>query len=192
MVCVAYDARDSCDGDGMSKRQRKGEEPEKATRTLGRPTLLTPEFTQRICVRVEGGLRLSSAAAAEGISPRTLANWQSWAEQGREPYCGFMQAVARARSVFEQQMLDQIRLQAKPTQAGEEADWKARAWLLERTMPETYAPSQQLVIRAQEAAANDVLTAARECLPSEWYAVLLARLAGDDKADDDEADVEAH
>jgi hypothetical protein len=89
-------------------------------------------------------------------------------------------------------MLDQIRLQAKPTQAGEEADWKARAWLLERTMPETYAPSQQLVIRAQEAAANDVLTAARECLPSEWYAVLLARLAGDDKADDDEAADEAH
>jgi hypothetical protein len=158
----------------------------------GRAPKCDDALTKRICVRVESGLRLSSAAAAEGIAPRTLAYWQEWATQGKEPYCSFAQAVERARASFEQQMLDQIRLQAKPTQAGEEADWKARAWLLERTMPETYAPSQQLVIRAQEAAANDVLTAARECLPSEWYAVLLARLAGDHKADDDEADVEAH
>jgi hypothetical protein len=176
----------------MSKRQRKGEEPRQLSAPLGRPSHITPAFTQRVCARVENGLRLPAALEAEGVSPRCIEKWRSQADAGREPYADFFGAVARARSAFEQSMLDQIRLQAKPTQAGEESDWKARAWLLERTMPETYAPSQQLVIRAQVAAANDVLTAARECLPSEWYAVLLARLAGDDRADDDEAADEAH
>ena len=45
-------------------------------RKAGRPTYITPAFTERICTRVEGGLRLSSAVAAEGIAPRTLIHWQ--------------------------------------------------------------------------------------------------------------------
>jgi hypothetical protein len=161
-------------------------------RKAGRPTYITPAFTERICTRVEGGLRLSSAVAAEGIAPRTLIHWQQWGDEGREPYRGFLDAVARSRAVFEQAMLDQIRLQAKPTQAGEESDWKARAWLLERVMPEQYGPSQQLIVKAQEAAATDVLAAARDCLPSEWYAVLLSRLAGEDAVEADDAEAEPH
>ena len=62
-------------------------------------------------------------------------------------------------------------------------------------MPEAYAPSQTMVLKAQDQAAQDVLEVAREVLPSQWYAALLAALSGvgeaDAQADGDEGD-EAH
>lgn len=149
----------------------------------------------RVCVRVRAGLRVESALTAEGISPQLQHVWRRKAEAGDALYLMLFDRAARARSEFEAEMLDAIRLQATPTQNGDAADWKARAWLLERTMPEAYAPSQTMVLKAQDQAAQDVLEVAREVLPSQWYAALLAALAGvgeaDAQGDADEGD-EAH
>jgi hypothetical protein len=149
----------------------------------------------RVCVRVRAGLRVESALNAEGISKQLQHLWRRKAEAGDALYLTLYDQAARARSEFEAEMLDAIRLQATPTQNGDAADWKARAWLLERTMPEAYAPSQTMVLKAQDQAAQDVLEVAREVLPSQWYAALLAALAGvgeaDAQGDADEGD-EAH
>jgi len=148
----------------------------------------------RVSARVRAGLRVESALTAEGISKQLQHIWRRKAESGDALYLTLYDRAARARSEFESEMLDAIRLQATPTQNGDAADWKARAWLLERTMPEAYAPSQTMVLKAQDQAAQDVLEVAREVLPSEWYAALLAALSGIGEADAQDADEgdEAH
>lgn len=162
---------------------------------MARTSIIDDAFTQRVCHRMRAGLRLESAVTAEGVERTTLYRWKRAAEEGSELHTTFFNATARARSEFEAEMLDAIRLQATPTQNGDAVDWKARAWLLERTMPEAYAPSQTMVLKAQDQAAQDVLEVAREVLPSQWYAALLAALAGvgegDAQGDADEGD-EAH
>lgn len=164
-------------------------------RTMARKSMIDEAFTQRVCARVRNGLRLQSALEAEGIDKRNLEYWRREAERGNQQYSDFLAAVAGARAQFESETLDVIRLQATPTDHGEIQDWKARAWMLERMMPEAYAPSQTMVLKAQDQAAQDVLEVAREVLPSQWYAALLAALSGvgeaDAQADGDEGD-EAH
>ena len=162
---------------------------------MARPSMITEAFTQRVCARVRAGLRVESAVQAEGVDKRNLEYWRREAERGHAQYSEFRAAVARARAEFEAETLDVIRLQATPTDHREIQDWKARAWMLERMMPDAYAPSQTMVLKAQDQAAQDVLEVAREVLPSQWYAALLAALAGvgegDAQGDADEGD-EAH
>jgi hypothetical protein len=162
---------------------------------MARKSMIDEAFTLRVCARVRNGLRLQSALEAEGIDKRNLEYWRREAERGNQQYSDFLAAVAGARAQFESETLDVIRLQATPTDHGEIQDWKARAWMLERMMPEAYAPSQTMVLKAQDQAAQDVLEVAREVLPSQWYAALLAALSGvgeaDAQADGDEGD-EAH
>jgi hypothetical protein len=162
---------------------------------MARPSVITEAFTKRVCARVRAGLRLQSALEAEGVDKRNAEYWKREAERGNQLYSEFLAAVARARAEFEAETLDVIRLQATPTDNGEIQDWKARAWMLERMMPDAYAPSQTMVLKAQDQAAQDVLEVAREVLPSQWYAALLAALAGvgegDAQGDADEGD-EAH
>lgn len=163
---------------------------------VGRPTKATPETLAAIVEHVRVGLRLGAAAALEGVAERTVLEWrQTGTSSDEEPFRAFVQEVARAEAAFESSMLASIRTQA--TQANADApsneDWKARAWLLERTRPAEYAPSQTLLVKAQDQAAASVLSAARECLPPEWYAVLLARISGADDGDDaGEDDAAAH
>lgn len=161
---------------------------------MARPSMITEAFTQRVCARVRAGLRVESAVQAEGVDKRNLEYWRREAERGHAQYSEFLAAVARARAEFEAETLDVIRLQATPTDHGEIQDWKARAWMLERMMPEAYAPSQTMVLKAQDQAAQDVLEVAREVLPSEWYAALLAALSGigDAEAQDADEGDEAH
>jgi hypothetical protein len=162
---------------------------------MARPSTISDALIQRVCARVRAGLRVESALVAEGVDAKLQYVWRRKAESGASDYSKLFEEAARARSEFEAEMLDAIRLQATPTQNGDAADWKARAWLLERTMPEAYAPSQTMVLKAQDQAAQDVLEVAREVLPSQWYAALLAALAGvgegDAQGDADEGD-EAH
>ena len=117
-----------------------------------------------------------------------LTHWRNTAEAGSDEHAMFFSAIARAEAAFERECLDGIQAAARPTESSE-GDWKAGGWLLERTRPEHYAPSQTLLVKAQDAAAQDVLATARECLPPEWYAVLLAKLSG---PTDDAAEATTH
>lgn len=169
-------------------RKRKAKAPAAVTRpSPGRPTLFTRPTCAAIERSVRGGLRLTAAAQAEGVSPQVLTHWRNTAEAGSDEHAMFFSAIARAEAAFERECLDGIQAAARPTESSE-GDWKAGGWLLERTRPEHYAPSQTLLVKAQDAAAQDVLATARECLPPEWYAVLLARLSGAGDSDAAESD----
>lgn len=161
---------------------------------MARTSMITEAFTERICALVREGMRLREAFFHEGVSRSTQAYLAKEAESGREPYCSFLDAVARAEAQFEREQINAIRLQSTPTAHGDSLDWKARDRLLQARFPERYAPSQTMVLKAQDQAAQDVLEVAREVLPSEWYAALLAALSGIGDADAQDADEgdEAH
>jgi hypothetical protein len=162
---------------------------------VARTSMITEAFTERICALVREGMRLKEALYHEGVGRSTQAYLTKEAESGREPYCSFLDAVARAEAQFEREQINAIRLQSTPTAHGDVQDWKARKDLLQARFPDRWAPTQTMVLKAQDQAAQDVLEVAREVLPSQWYAALLAALAGvgeaDAQGDADEGD-EAH
>jgi hypothetical protein len=95
-------------------------------RKVGRPTLLTPEVQADICHRITRGVPAKSAARAVGISRRTFNDWLARGRDGDERYVDFYDAVERARAEFVSVHVDVV------SQAGQDGNWQASAWLLER------------------------------------------------------------
>jgi hypothetical protein len=117
----------------------------------GRPTKLTPELTERLCEEIRKPRAISHACAAVGLHRATFHRWIADAEAEDAPaeLCDFRDEVARARADAAQILVDAIEKRAlgyevvKHTRGGEEirewdSDWKAAAWLLERTAPDEY------------------------------------------------------
>ena len=154
---------------------------------MARPTKCDEVLTALVVRRILAGAPANVAQQAEGVTPSTQSEWAGKARSGQEPYRTFTEAVAQARAQFIAARTANI-VNAGFV-AGEDGggDWKADAFLAERLDPENFAPSQTLLVKAQDQAAADVLSTARECLPPEWYAVLVARLSGIDTDAGDEA-----
>ena len=102
----------------------------------------------RIAEYVSAGVPLEAAAAACRIGRRTVQTWirvgEEWDEaepeeipEDRRPFAAFAAAVADARLAVEPRHLRAIE------RAGER-DWKARAWILERTRPSQYGRVDRL------------------------------------------------
>jgi hypothetical protein len=168
------------------KRAAKGSGAEVAR--IGRPTKCDEALTERVCLRVRNGLRLEAALTAEGIGQATGYEWKARATSDKEadaPYRTFAESVARAQAGFEADMLDAIRQQMTHGPEGtSNEDWKARAWLLERTLPEQYAPTLALVIKARDEATDALLEALRSApYPLASFADVLAVLRGDEEAE---------
>jgi hypothetical protein len=67
----------------------------------GRPTKLTPALTAAYCGRVAAGLSRTRAAAAVGISKKTLFAWLRAGRYGRSrPHAQFRAAVLTAEAQF--------------------------------------------------------------------------------------------
>ena len=98
----------------------------------GRPTKFTPELAHTICVHVRYGCPLEMAAAAEGVSAETVRRW-------RQRYPAFAAQVEQARASCTVHLL---RCLNKAALAG---NWRAAAWLLERTRPANYGPAPRRV-----------------------------------------------
>ena len=93
----------------------------------GRPSKFTPELAYTICVHVRYGCPLEMAAAAEGVSAETVRRW-------RQRYPAFAAQVEQARASCTVQLLSCL------NKAALGGNWKAAAWLLERTSPASYGP----------------------------------------------------
>jgi Homeodomain-like domain-containing protein len=102
----------------------------------GRPSSLTEETVADIVRMLERGAYLTHAAAAVGVDRRTLYRWL---EQGgadvsagkRSEEADFFHRVGQARARGRVAMCQVIDDAAK-------RDWRAAAWMLERTDPELF------------------------------------------------------
>jgi len=166
---------------------------------VGAPTKCDAVVTESVCALVRDGLRLDAALDHVGISRRAGAYWQTRGDAGEEPFCTFVQAVARAQAEFEATQLDAIRTQSTHGPEGtSNEDWKARAWLLERTRPDAYAPSQTIVVKALATARSEVLDAVdavsaahpEPLTGAQWRLLVLSALAGEVDGDDEAEHVE--
>lgn len=119
----------------------------------GRPTKLTKEVEEKIIRAIRAGNYIETAAAFAGISKDTLYNWlkrgarESQRLEGSpnaKPrkkeliYLEFSDAVSRAMAEAEVRDVQNISI------AGEQGDWRASAWRLERRHPERWGKKEKL------------------------------------------------
>ena len=110
---------------------------------------LTPEVTERITRLIRLGNCRETAAAAAGISSRTLRNWCMWGADGREPYTEFCDALEAAEAEIEKNVVIAVIAAAKK-------DWKAAAWWLERRHPNRWRDKKPTAIVEGSAEAENV------------------------------------
>lgn len=129
---------------------------------MARPTLLTPERTEKIVQLIAAGNFSETAALASGISKQTYYNWlaRGRAERERlndkpnlkpkakeEPYLEFFDAIEKARAEAEARMVVLI------TKAAQEPKtWQAAAWWLERVAPQKYGRVNRTELSGPEGA----------------------------------------
>jgi len=109
---------------------------------MGRPVKLTAEVQAEIVKRLASGCSVEVAAAAAGVSRRTVFAWIERGEKAaraesisetERPFAEFAEAVDRARAEVEVLALATI------MNAARKGAWQAAAWFLERTNPDAYA-----------------------------------------------------
>ena len=125
--------------------------------TVNKRTKLTPVVYKSILEAVSQGNWIDTAAQSVGIDRRVI---QRWIQIGRgdhptrkpvEPFITFSQEIETALAKAEQSLVKDLR---------KEADWRAKAWLLERG-PSRDRWSQNVTISAQLAPATSILDALR-------------------------------
>ncbi len=95
----------------------------------GRQTVLTASRQQRICALLGEGVTIATAASLSGISERTYHGWVTRGDAGEEPYATFFDAATRARGSWKARLIARIE---------KTNDWRAAAFLLERSFPDEY------------------------------------------------------
>jgi transposase-like protein len=142
----------------------------------GRPTSLTPEVQATIVAAVEAGNYRSTAAAAAGIHRNTLANWEKWGEEGREPYAEFLCALQMAEAKAEIALLAEIRSARAGIPGVSGADvWTNLAWIMERR----YGSRWCARVKQQVAENVDALTSKLKADP-ELHRKVVDVLAGEE------------
>lgn len=174
----------------MTKRAKA---PKVERPRTGAPTKCDEVLTALVVKRIAAGAPVPVACAAEGVSRQNLEQWRKRADMGNAACLTFLAAVERAHARFISQRVVNIAaagFAAGDTDAPAGGDWKADAWLAERMDPEHFAAQQVLLVKAQEAASDDVLSMLRGALsPSAWAEVVAALRRGDG---DDEAEHVEH
>jgi len=85
----------------------------------------------------KAGATNKNIAAALSIREETFSRWIHQPKSEKQTQLG--QALKKAEADYEAALLSII------AKAGQERDWKAAAWLLERKYPETYARQEKRV-----------------------------------------------
>lgn len=133
----------------------------------GPPTKLTAERRKTIVEAIESGVSIEGAAGLVGIDARTLERWLA---ADRDGIC---RDVAGARARRETALVGAI---AGSASGPGMHDWKASAWLLERSHPDQYADAAILRTKLNAEVAA-ILDGAREVLDPESYRRLLTAVA---------------
>ena len=96
------------------------------------------------------GYSLSIAATHAGINRVTLRKWLKWGAEGKSvEFVQFLHMCEAARARFEMSRVDIVK------KAGDDGQWTAAAWWLERMIPEVYGK-------------RAVVTHEKREMPHEW------------------------
>jgi len=137
------------------------------------PTKLTPETHAKIVGLLRHGNYLETAAAAAGISSRSIRNWIKKGAKGEEPYATFAADVEQA--IAEGEALDVVKMAQLARGTKEHApDMRALSWRLERRHRERWGAKLTIVTEAREQAVGEVLGRIREIVDaSTWQRILM-------------------
>jgi hypothetical protein len=120
----------------------------------GRKTKLTPKLERRLCAWIAKGATDKEASYKCDIDPSTLYDWIRWGEEGKPgPFGGFVFAIEKAKAARALWYKVAIGAHAKK-------DFRAVAYLAERSHPEQFVPQLRLHVTTEINAALDRLTAA--------------------------------
>lgn len=137
---------------------------------MARPTALTPDVESTLVEALRSGEYLENAAALAGIAKSTVYEWlRAGVRDPEGPYGAFSDAIKRAQAEADRDDLGIIK------RAGEQGNWQACAWRLERRHPQLYSA------RVQESARQahlEILDAAKQALDATNYDRLLDAIAG--------------
>lgn len=162
---------------------------------MARPLALTNKRRDAITEAMLVGATMEVAADAAGIGTSTLYAWlararevRSELEAGAKPSSitkadkgrlELLEAVEKARATDEVNRLRRI-------SAAAEDDWKADAWMLERSRPQRYARVSRHEVMGQDGGPIAVDTTPRQML-AEKLAEMAERMADAPTPDDPEA-----
>lgn len=112
---------------------------------MGRPTKLTPEITQKICNLIREGNYPESAAVSVGIAKSTYYLWQKKGKEAKRKskYSEFIEDIKEAIAFSETYHVQRIR------KAGDDGNWFANAWWLERRFPDRWGRNDKLDLKAE-------------------------------------------
>jgi hypothetical protein len=127
-----------------------------AKKTAGRPTALLEEVKEQTLLDyIRIGTPIRKAVTASGIAEKTFYNWMARGMAERERlslvpnakenpteviFLQFLQRVEQARA---EAITKKVAVIAK---AGNDGDWRAAAWYLERQVPEDFGATNRLEI----------------------------------------------
>jgi hypothetical protein len=107
---------------------------------MARPTKLTKEVTEKICLAIRAGNYAKVAAAMAGVAETTYYRWLEMADEpkSKKEFKEFRESVERAEAEAEVVAIARIR------QAADNGDWKAAGWYLERKHGERWGRNDKL------------------------------------------------
>ena len=101
---------------------------------MGKPAKYCPPVVDKMMQGLRKGYTRKIVCQAVGVSPRTMRVWMNGSAE-KPLKDGFLEKVLEAESHGQSFLVDQITFHG-------EKDWRANAWLLERTKPEFSARSK--------------------------------------------------
>jgi hypothetical protein len=119
---------------------------------VGRKPMLDTDRGEKVQATVTALLRngnyIETACAAAGLSTTAFYAWMERGEADIEAettsrYRDFTEAVTRARAEGEALLVQEIRAAGRGTERAV-GDWKASAWILERTQPEKFGQRREV------------------------------------------------
>jgi len=150
-------------GKGATRARRRIKHP-----GPGADTKLTPEVQEKILLQLRLGNFRETAAAAAGVTSRTLRNWLKAAALGKDKvYVEFAKGLEIAEAAGESRDV------ARLAKAGGD-DWRSIAWRLERRYPKRWG--QQLNITLTEEL-EKLLKVAERVLDDDSFGKLLGAIA---------------
>lgn len=126
---------------------------------IGRPTECTPENQERFIRAIKLGCDYTDCCNLIGISTETWRKWRVRANEGTEPYRGFVAAVNVAEAEG-----SEARMACIHAHAGE--DWRAAAWVQERRFPERYG-KQRVEVTGIDGGAIKIMDASQAAMEIE-------------------------